>query len=730
MTKNESPETIKAALSDPEAAARSVSDTDWAGLVWLTLLVSVGLAGFEKLEHLVFPHLNSAQHQAVTVCAGTIAAVVGTYYATRRLDRALALHALAEKKLALERNVLRTVTDNIPDSIFAKDTEGRYLLANKAFAKIHGVKSPDDLLGKTAFDLFPKERAAALHADDLNVMKSGGSTMESERTTVDADGNLKTLHTTKVPLIDRADNVVGIVGLHRDITRRKEAEQKLRQSEANLAAAQRIAHFGSVELDLVNLQEPEKNPVRWSDEVFRIFGYEPGVVEPSRDAFFRIVHPDEKDEVRQSLDYALREAKPYAIDFRIIRPDGAERNIHERGDIIFDPKTRKPLKLVGSVQDVTDRVRVEVQLQNANRDLAEKVQELEQRSKEINLLSEMGSRLQTCKDAEEAYVEIANVAEQLFPKWSGSLCITSPSRTAVETVADWGKVSGGEGVFAPDDCWALRQGQPQSFRRSQKMSPCRHIDPTQVAESLCVPFMAQNEALGIVCLRMKSSSDQQDSAPRSSRDAERQLAGVLAKQVALALGNLKLKESLKNQSICDPLTGLFNRRYMEESLEREFSRATRNKGSLAIVMMDLDHFKRFNDTFGHQAGDALLRAFGELLKKSTRGQDIACRYGGEEFALVLTESNLAGALETRRNSAPAGEANERGVCRAAFGRRHDFDGRGCFSGPWNHDGRCTEGVGPGVVSCQTRGARPRIGLGGGIGSLNDPRFSQSIPVLV
>ena len=107
--------------------------------------------------------------------------------------------------------------------------------------------------------------------------------------------------------------------------------------------------------------------------------------------------------------------------------------------------------------------------------------------------------------------------------------------------------------------------------------------------------------------------------PRSSGEAERQLAEVLAKQVALALGNLKLKESLKNQSICDPLTGLFNRRYMEESLEREFSRANRNKSSVAIVMMDLDHFKRFNDTFGHQAGDALSSRARRPLEKEHAG---------------------------------------------------------------------------------------------------------------
>jgi diguanylate cyclase (GGDEF)-like protein/PAS domain S-box-containing protein len=636
---------LDTALTPPIIGDRSNPGTDWAGLAWLALIVAVCLTAYEKLVHLAFPYLKSWQYQTITVCVGTVAALIGSYYLTRKLARALMLRAQAETKLALERNVLRTVTDNIPDSIFAKDKEGRYLLANKAFATLHGMKSPDELLGKSVFDLFPKERATALHTDDLLVMRSGGAVTESERTAVDAEGKMKVLQTIKVPLIDGSDAVVGIVGMHRDITRRKEAEQSLRQSEANLAAAQRIAHFGSIELDLVNFDEPEKNPVRWSDEVFRIFGYAPGAEKPSRRAFFRIVHPDDSSEVRKVLDSALQQAKAYAIDFRIIRPDGAERNIHERGDIIFDPKTHKPLKLVGSVQDVTERVQAEIRLQNANQELAERVRELQRRSKEINLLSEMGSRLQSCKNASEAYMDISAAAEQLFPKWAGALCVTSASRIAVEAVAEWGSTGNAELVFAPDDCWALRRGQPQSFRRGEKMAPCRHIDLTKVTESLCVPLMAQGEALGVMSLQMTHSPELGESLPVSMSDAEYQLAGVLARQVALALGNLKLRESLQNQSICDPLTGLFNRRYMEESLEREFSRATRNKTSVAFIMMDLDHFKRFNDTFGHQAGDALLRALGDLLKKSTRGQDIACRYGGEEFAIVLSDSSLDGALK-------------------------------------------------------------------------------------
>lgn len=646
MKTNEAPGKLNTTLAQPENGSGHEPGSDWKGLAWLTLLVAACLTAFERLVHFTFPNLMSWQYQSVTVCVGTVAAVTGSYYMTRKLGRALSLHAEVEKTLALERNVLRTVTDNIPDSIFAKDTEGRYMLANKAFSTLHGMKSPDELLGKTVFDLFPKERATALNKDDLLVMKSGGQVTETERTAVDAEGNVKVLQTIKVPLIDVSEAVVGIVGVHRDITRRKESEQKLRQSEANLAAAQRIAHFGSVEVDLISLDQPEKNPVRWSDEVFRIFGYEAGAVEPSRRAFFRLVHPEESEEVRNALNDAVREAKPYDIDFRIIRPDGAERNIRGCGELICDPKTHKPLKLVASVQDVTDRVQGEIRLHNANQELGERVQELQQRSKEINLLGELGSRLQACRDAKEAYMDISASAEELFPNWSGSLCVTSASRIAVETVAEWGKTGNGERVFAPDDCWALRRGQPQSFRRGEKTAPCRHIDLNDLTESLCVPLMAQGEALGVMSLQMKQSHEQRGGgAPRFSSEGEQHLAVVLAKQVALALGNLKLRASLQNQSICDPLTGLFNRRYMEESLEREFSRANRSKTTVALMMMDLDHFKRFNDTFGHQAGDTLLRALGDLLKKNTRGQDIACRYGGEEFALVLTDSNLAGALK-------------------------------------------------------------------------------------
>lgn len=641
---NEAPEKSAGNLREPALVETSDAERNWKALVWVAVCVAAGLIVFERLKHSLFPNLSTQQYQEITVVAGTVAAIVGSYLSTRRYKTALARHAQSEKDLALERNVLRTVTDNIPDSIFAKDTDGRYQFANKAFAKLHSVQKPDQLIGKTAFDLFPRERAVALHAEDLGVMKSRGAILESERTAKGSDGNTIWLQTTKVPLVDSNEKVVGIVGLHRNVTRRKEAEHKLRQSEANLAAAQRIAHFGSVELDLAGSDDPDAYPVRWSDEVFRIFGYEPGAVGVSRQTYFRSVHPDDRDRLRKVLDRAIADTKAFAVDFRVVRPDGTERNIQERGYVLCDPKTQKPSKLVGSIQDVTESVQAEARLQKANQELAAKVQELQQRSKEITILSDMGSRLHACQTVDEAYVEISVAAEQLFSHWSGALCVIRASRTSVETVADWGSPSHRDRVFPPDDCWALRRGQPQIFRQGQRSTTCAHIDPEEVTESLCVPLMAQGEALGILNLQ-RLRKETAAPMPSFSGEEERRLAIVFAEQVGLALGNLKLRESLRNQSICDSLTGLFNRRYMEESLEREFSRAARKKTSVAILMVDIDHFKRFNDTYGHQAGDALLRSLGDLLKRYTRGQDIACRFGGEEFALVLTEAHQNGAMQ-------------------------------------------------------------------------------------
>ena len=264
---------------------------------------------------------------------------------------------------------------------------------------------------------------------------------------------------------------------------------------------------------------------------------------------------------------------------------------------------------------------------------------------QITILSQMGGLLQTCRDIEEISRVIGQFAQQVFPGASGTLWAISESRNIVECVASWGGPPPPEQVFLPEDCWALRQGRLHLVETASGLV-CKHRGAQGSFPSLCVPLIAHSETLGLLHIQSGTNESGSSNAPSHGQiESTKQFAIVMAGHIALALANLRLGDKLRNQSIRDALTGLFNRRYMEESLERELRRAVRNNQSVALLMLDIDHFKRVNDTFGHQAGDTLLRAFGEFLKQRTRGQDVVCRYGGEEFVLVLSGSSVDGACQ-------------------------------------------------------------------------------------
>jgi diguanylate cyclase (GGDEF)-like protein/PAS domain S-box-containing protein len=286
------------------------------------------------------------------------------------------------------------------------------------------------------------------------------------------------------------------------------------------------------------------------------------------------------------------------------------------------------------------------ELKDANERLVDWVEELQQRAQDMRLLNETGDHLQACHSVQEAYAVLAQYGRSLFPDEPGALFMLNEGHQLLECVASWGSPPPAEEVFTPDDCWALRRGRPHLIEGPDAHLVCRHVGLPAPAAYMCVPLMAQSTALGLLHLvEHRSQRPDHELGPHHVL-ARRQLAFTVADQVALALTNLRLQERLRDQAIRDPLTGLFNRRYMEESLERELRRAQRRSMPLGVIMIDIDHFKRFNDTFGHAAGDTLLREIGGLLQKHTRGEDIACRYGGEEFTLILLEAS-AGDTEQR-----------------------------------------------------------------------------------
>ncbi|MBI1747645.1 MAG: diguanylate cyclase [Acidobacteria bacterium] len=300
---------------------------------------------------------------------------------------------------------------------------------------------------------------------------------------------------------------------------------------------------------------------------------------------------------------------------------------------VYRPLTRR----------IQEREQAEAALSAAHDQLELRVQQrtadLELRNREIRLLADMSNFLQACATADEAYGVITHTAQQLFLESTGALFVFSASRNDLEAMATWGElaISPNERVFSPEECCALRRGRAHIVEDPRSALSCRHMAAHPAGRYLCVPMMAQGEALGVLHLRHNPPGAE---SAQGILTRKAWLAVPLAEHVALALANLKLRETLRNQSIRDPLTGLFNRRYMEETLEREIRRSERSHRPLGAVMIDIDHFKHFNDTFGHEAGDLLLREVGALLATQIRDGDIACRHGGEEFALILPESPL------------------------------------------------------------------------------------------
>ncbi len=290
-------------------------------------------------------------------------------------------------------------------------------------------------------------------------------------------------------------------------------------------------------------------------------------------------------------------------------------------------------------RDMKQKLQAEQALQSSNQGLQRSVAELERRTQEVSSLSEMGDLLHSCQSLEEAHKAIARSVPRVLPGAAGALGVLNASRNLVEIAAAWNEPQLGERVFHPDDCWALRRGRMNLVQDLQSTLHCAHLREGSPPEYCCLPLMAQGEAIGLLHLQRNGSTGVAQSDAWMS-EGRQKLAGTVADQIALALANLRLREALRQQSVRDPLTGLFNRRYMEETLELELRRAVRSSRPLGVLMIDVDHFKRFNDSFGHDAGDAILREISTMLKGGIRSCDVVCRYGGEEFTVILPEASL------------------------------------------------------------------------------------------
>jgi diguanylate cyclase (GGDEF)-like protein/PAS domain S-box-containing protein len=291
-------------------------------------------------------------------------------------------------------------------------------------------------------------------------------------------------------------------------------------------------------------------------------------------------------------------------------------------------------------EDVSEQSRASEAQRKHAESLNRLVKELEVRTQQTTSLNEMGSLLASSATVKEACNVVAKSVPKLFPDApSGALYLFRSSRDLVEAASRWGEGDVLAPTFPPDACWSLRRGQPYWSGHPGNEIACQHLTTSSTTESLCIPMVAQGNTVGVLHLEFDSAAELHgESGTESLRDSRQGLAISAASQIALSLASLQLRETLREQSIRDPLTRLFNRRFLEESLDRELQMAGRKRQSIAVLFLDLDHFKKFNDTFGHDAGDLVLQSLADLFRNFFRATDMCCRYGGEEFAIILPES--------------------------------------------------------------------------------------------
>lgn len=540
--------------------------------------------------------------------------------------------------------------------------------------------------------------------------------------------------------------------LSKEIAGHIQAKKKLRKSEASLANAQRIAHLGNWEWDVI------ENEVRWSDEVYRIFGLTRQNFEATYESFLNSVHPDDKEFVKKSITTAFQEKILRDKEYRIVRPDGSVRVVYTQGEVVSD-STGRVIQVRGTIQDITERKRIEEEIHILSRaveqspsvviitdtkgnieyanakftrltgyalpevvgknlrilksgqtppeeykqlwktiisggewrgefcnkkkngelyweaasispiknpagivthfvavkeniterkqmeeELKRAMEERDSKIEELRHLMEFSDLMRDERQEGALIKHMATVLKERFhPDFMTVLMVDKEKNEIVAPVIDppmsLDKFIRCETVLDPSLCRVMRTGHGVVIKDITKEPVCECLSyAMDEGGYACLPLFTGGAAVGTV-LTIKKEKGYWD-----NEETGRLLSTYIG-LASSALDNVRLINLTKQAAITDALTGIYNRRFFVETLEKQMSLAKRHKEPLSLLIADLDHFKKLNDTYGHTAGDRALQQVSMILKDSIRTSDVLCRYGGEEFAIIMSKTEITGALE-------------------------------------------------------------------------------------
>ncbi|KAA3655172.1 MAG: diguanylate cyclase [Proteobacteria bacterium] len=416
----------------------------------------------------------------------------------------------------------------------------------------------------------------------------------------------------------------GTAQLRREVDERRRVEATLRQSEARMSGVFRAVLDGIVIIDEYGTID-SVNPA-----VASIFGWSPESL-VGQNVSLLMPEPFRSHHDGYLADFR-RTGHKHTIGFHRtvegLRKDGSRFPVELTVSEL--PLTQRTL-FVGVMRDISERVASAEQGRLVNAQLQDMVSALERRDAELTELNRINEQLMACKDRAEAAEVVRMAMQRMFPGSAGRILAYAPGVRdgQLSEWVRWGEDSGIAVHAQAGDCWAVRQGRSYEVVASEALVRCSHVAP-DVGPYICLPLMVQGQTQAVLTLAYGNITE------RQRRNLGHLLTAV-SESINLALSNLNLREILHDQVLRDPLTQLYNRRYMEMTLDSEVKRARRNGSRLGCAVIDLDHFKAINDAYGHDVGDDVLRRIAELLQRWFRSSDTVCRYGGEEFVVILPD---------------------------------------------------------------------------------------------
>lgn len=481
----------------------------------------------------------------------------------------------------------------------------------------------------------PEHFATMCHPDDVPIYQNHieclmlGVTDVVAFRIITVQGNIRWFLAHGQPVFNEHQEVVRIYGAAKDITEQKQAEQALQESEARFRMLAENAQDIIYRYQLT----PTRGYEYINPSTKNITGYTPDEYYADSDLDLKMLHP-ESFPLFERVKNSSIDSTHEPLILPLVHKQGHKIWVEQRHWLVYDNDGRQ-VAIEGITRDITERKQAEEDLRkseealsHAHKQLKLWVNELEQHNRDATLLNGMDEFLQRCVSIEEVYQVVMQFVLQFFPQMSGAFYVLDEREDKLKKTIEWGD-NPPPGYFLSSTCQALHRQRMITVRDATKNQFCERFHESEIASYICVPVFTADQNFGVLHLSSTTSISEQE------YDRLEWIVVMLSKHVALTIANLSLRECLYEQSIRDPLTGLFNRRYMNDVLEREMRKALRQENPISILMLDVDHFKKFNDTYGHDTGDAVLKEVGKFLQSYIRAEDIACRYGGEEFTLIL-----------------------------------------------------------------------------------------------